>query len=95
MFMKQAKHGENMFGQISDMTLYASREEVEKLYKDITKMCEPYTKRSEQKEDQEVFQLFTTLSQHVDETTESPKSKVPQDQPGGQSSKPNDDAKEI
>ncbi|MGG4128046.1 winged helix-turn-helix domain-containing protein [Paenibacillus illinoisensis] len=94
MFMKQAEHGENMFGQISDMTLYASREEVEKLYKDIIKMCEPYKKRNEQKEDQEVFQLFTTMSKHVDEPTESKKSKVPQDQPGDQSSKPNDDAKE-
>ncbi|WJH29937.1 hypothetical protein N6H13_04120 [Paenibacillus sp. CC-CFT742] len=92
--MKQANHGDNMFGQISDMTLYASREEVEKLYKDITKMCEPYTKRNDQKENQEVFQLFTTLSQHVDEPTESPKSKVPPHQPGDQGSDPKDDAKE-
>ncbi|WP_336779688.1 helix-turn-helix domain-containing protein [Paenibacillus illinoisensis] len=94
MFMKQAEHGENMFGQISDMTLYASREEVEKLYRDITKMCEPYTKRNEQKEDQEVFQLFTTLSQHVDEPTGAQKSKVPPHQPGDQSSDSNDNAKE-
>ncbi|MFS0869590.1 ArsR/SmtB family transcription factor [Paenibacillus xylanilyticus] len=81
MFMKQAEHSDNMFGQISDMTLYASREEVEQLYRDITKMCEPYTKRNEQKGDQKVFQLFSTLSQHVEEPPEPKKSKTPPHQP--------------
>lgn len=47
---------------ISDMTLYASREEVEQLYNNITKMCEPYLTKDRHDADQEVFHLFSSLS---------------------------------
>ncbi|WP_440118938.1 ArsR/SmtB family transcription factor [Paenibacillus sp. QZ-Y1] len=59
-FMNQAEKGDHMF--ISDMTLYASREEVELLYDNITKLCEPYLTKDKQKGGQEVYQLFTALS---------------------------------
>ncbi|WP_433948933.1 ArsR/SmtB family transcription factor [Paenibacillus taichungensis] len=59
-FMNQAENGDRMF--ISDMTLYASREEVEQLYNNITKMCEPYLTKDRHDADQEVFHLFSALS---------------------------------
>lgn len=62
-FMNQAEHEDRMF--ISDITLYATREEVEQLYKDIIKLCEPYLMKEKQNGDQEVFQLFAALSKQV------------------------------
>ncbi|UPK46346.1 ArsR/SmtB family transcription factor [Paenibacillus pabuli] len=59
-FMNQAENGDPMF--ISDMTLYASREEVEQLYNNITKLCEPYLTKDKHKADQEAFHLFSSLS---------------------------------
>lgn len=65
-FMKQAEHGDRMFGQISDMALYGTREEMEQLVKAITKLCEPYTEKGKQGE-QQAFQLFVTMSQQMED----------------------------
>ncbi|WP_458464256.1 ArsR/SmtB family transcription factor [Paenibacillus sp.] len=70
-FMHQAENEDRMF--LSDITLYATREEVERLYKNIIKLCEPYTTKENQKEDQEVFQLFAALSKPVENSSASKK----------------------
>lgn len=68
-FMHQAENEDRMF--LSDMTLYATREEVEELYKNIIKLCEPYTTKENQQGEQEVFQLFSALSKPIMQTPAS------------------------
>ncbi|WFR61730.1 helix-turn-helix domain-containing protein [Paenibacillus amylolyticus] len=68
-FMHQAENEDRMF--LSDMTLYATREEVEQLYNDIIKLCEPYTTKENQQGDHEVFQLFSALSKPIMQTPAS------------------------
>ncbi|MEO2213765.1 helix-turn-helix domain-containing protein [Paenibacillus amylolyticus] len=68
-FMYQAENEDRMF--LSDMTLYATREEVEQLYKNIIKLCEPYTTKENQQGEHEVFQLFSALSKPIMQTPAS------------------------
>lgn len=51
---------------LSDITLYATREEVEQLYKNIIKLCEPYTTKENHQGEHEVFQLFSALSRPLE-----------------------------
>lgn len=80
-FMKQASQGDRMF--ISDMTLYVTNEEAEQLFKDITKLCEPYFTDNKKQDGQEEFRLFSSLSKQMEgkldsETdVKSPKKKKP------------------
>jgi hypothetical protein len=62
-FMPQAENEDRMF--LSDITLYATREEVEQLYKNIIKLCEPYTTKENRQGEHEVFQLFSALSKPI------------------------------
>ncbi|WP_342572622.1 helix-turn-helix domain-containing protein [Paenibacillus sp. FSL R5-0749] len=68
-FMHQAENEDRMF--LSDMTLYATREEVEELYNNIIKLCQPYTTKENQQGEQEVFQLFSALSKPIMQTPAS------------------------
>ncbi|WP_458126461.1 helix-turn-helix domain-containing protein [Paenibacillus sp. Z3-2] len=63
-FMHQAENEDRMF--LSDITLYATREEVEQLYKKIIKLCEPYTAKENHQGEHEVFQLFSALSKPIE-----------------------------
>jgi len=63
-FMHQAENEDRMF--LSDITLYATREEVEQLYKNIIKLCEPYTTKENQQGEHEIFQLFSALSKPLE-----------------------------
>ncbi|MGO4729748.1 ArsR/SmtB family transcription factor [Paenibacillus sp. 2KB_22] len=62
-FMHQAENEDRMF--LSDITLYATRDEVEELYKNIIKLCEPYTTKENHRGEDEVFQLFSALSKPI------------------------------
>ncbi|MCP1183701.1 transcriptional regulator [Paenibacillus sp. 1781tsa1] len=62
-FMHQAETENRMF--LSDITLYATRDEVEELYKNIIKLCEPYTTKENHRGEDEVFQLFSALSKPI------------------------------
>ena len=64
-FMNHAEHDKQEKRFISDMTLYATADEVEELYQKIVELCKPYLTRDGQKADQQVFQLFTALSKEV------------------------------
>lgn len=80
-FMKQASQGDRMF--ISDMTLYVTNEEAEQLFKDITKLCEPYFTDNKKQDGQEEFRLFSSLSKQMEDKLDSeievksPKKKKP------------------
>ncbi|WP_427051592.1 ArsR/SmtB family transcription factor [Paenibacillus sp. TC-CSREp1] len=64
-FMKQAEQGEQEKRFISDMTLYATADEIEALYQNIVELCKPYLNKNEKNADQHVFQLFTALSKEI------------------------------
>ncbi|WP_145412711.1 transcriptional regulator [Paenibacillus xylanexedens] len=64
-FMNHAEHDRQEKRFISDMTLYATADEVEELYQKIVELCKPYLTKNEQKSDHQVFQLFTALSKEV------------------------------
>ncbi|MDT0122396.1 helix-turn-helix domain-containing protein [Paenibacillus sp. RRE4] len=64
-FMNHAEHDRQEKRFISDMTLYATADEVEELYQNIVELCKPYLTKDEQKSDHQVFQLFTALSKEV------------------------------
>jgi hypothetical protein len=64
-FMNHAEHDRQEKRFISDMTLYATADEVEELYQKIVELCKPYLTKDEQKSDHQVFQLFTALSKEV------------------------------
>lgn len=64
-FMKQAEQGEQEKRFISDMTLYATVDEIETLYQNIVELCKPYQNKNEKNADQHVFQLFTALSKEI------------------------------
>lgn len=64
-FMNHAEHDRQEKRFISDMTLYATADEVEELYQQIVELCKPYLTKDEQKSDHQVFQLFTALSKEV------------------------------
>ncbi|WP_145408771.1 ArsR/SmtB family transcription factor [Paenibacillus xylanexedens] len=68
-FMKQANQGDRMF--ISDMTLYATNEEAEQLFKEITKLCEPYFTDNKKQDGQEEFRLFSSLSKQMEDKLDS------------------------
>ncbi|MGQ8874391.1 ArsR/SmtB family transcription factor [Paenibacillus sp. TSA_86.1] len=64
-FMNHAEHDKQEKRFISDMTLYATADEVEKLYQDIVELCKPYLTKEGQTSDHQVFQLFTAMSKEV------------------------------
>lgn len=64
-FMNQVEHGEREKRFISDMTLYATADEVDTLYQNIVELCQPYLTKNEKNADQQIFQLFTALSKDV------------------------------
>lgn len=64
-FMNHAEHDRQEKRFISDMTLYATADEVEELYQKIVELCKPYLTKNEQKSDHQVFQLFTALSKEA------------------------------
>ncbi|WP_145046475.1 transcriptional regulator [Paenibacillus xylanexedens] len=84
-FMKQANQGDRMF--ISDMTLYATNEEAEQLFKDITKLCEPYFTNDKKQDAQEEFRLFSSLSKQLEDEPDS-KTEVKPSKKRKSSSKP-------
>lgn len=61
-FMHQAENEDRMF--LSDITLYATREEVEQLYKNIIKLCEPYTTKRIDKGNRRFFS-YSLLSPNL------------------------------
>ncbi|CAI6034965.1 hypothetical protein PAECIP112173_00785 [Paenibacillus sp. JJ-100] len=70
-FMNHAEHEDQDKRFISDMTLYATAEEIEMLYQNIMDICKPYVIKDEKKPDQQVFQLFTALSKDVQRDQQS------------------------
>lgn len=64
-FMNHAEHDRQEKRFISDMTLYATADEVEELYQQIVELCKPYLIKDGQKSDHQVFQLFTALSKEA------------------------------
>ncbi|MBR2566779.1 MAG: helix-turn-helix transcriptional regulator [Paenibacillus sp.] len=84
-FMNHAEHEDQDKRFISDMTLYATAEEVEMLYQNIMDICKPYVTKDEKKPDQQVFQLFTALSKDV-QRDQQPGSRTKREKPAGQES---------